>query len=1418
MRADPVSRRMLHLGVLLAMLLSFLALPAAPVAQADFAPGNIVVLRVGDGSAALVNTGSPVFLDEYTVSGTLVQSIPMPTVANGSNRAFFLSGTASSEGLLTRSSDGRYLMLFGYASTAASSLSGTASATVNRVVARIGSDESIDTSTALTDAVDGNNPRSIASANGTDLWVTGGSGGIRYTTLGSTTSTQLSTTVTNLRQVSIANGQLYISTASGSAVRIGTVGTGLPTTAGQTITNLPGFASSGGGPFAFFFADLSAGVAGVDTLYVADDTALALTKYSLVGGNWTSNGTVGGDADDYRGVTGVVNGTTVTLFATRRGGTGATGGGEFVTLTDSSGYNGAFSGSPTLLATAASNTAFRGVALAPESGASDTAPSVANITPAAASVQPTDVDIEVVFSEPVTATVSSFAVVGSSSGPRSFLLSNTAQTTYSLALDDFLPGETVTLTVTAAQVSDVDSTDPPDTLTADVTRTFTIDAAPDAISTLPLPDATGVPVDQRVTINFNEPVSANGSPFAFTCNGAPVAFNLSNSPASTYTLTPTSNLPNSATCTVTTTGSLLSDVDAIDPPDTLASGTTSFSFTTAASSDSAPQVSSTNPTNGSVAVTTTTSITVTFDESVNFSASSFVITGSQSGGVAFTLETSSPATSVVLNPNADFQGGETVTVTVLAAQVSDTDAADPPDNPVANTVFSFEIAEPATACPAVPGGFPVSTISALQPNVIEPSSANNQQVTITGTVTADFQGGTQLGGFFVQQGNLDGDSATSDGIFVAATTPDVAVGDPVQVSGVVRDGTGSPAFRQTLINNATVTVCGTPQVIAPTVVALPVPAAVGGVSFLERYEGMLVVFTQTLTLAEYFNMNNFGEIVLTTERFQQPTSIIDPNDATPTGTSFSGNSNVAAITAQTDLIRRSRILIDDGSNVSFPSSVPYVAPGSVLRGGDTAQNVTGVLGYGFNNYRLQPTAAIAFTAVNPRPAAPANVGGDVQVASFNVLNYFTDIDPNGTSNLRGADSAAEFTRQATKIVEALRLLDADVVGLMEIQNNGATAVNDLVSRLNAATAPGTYAAIADPSGFGTVPGSTDAIKVALIYKPGVVTPVGTAQTINDTAFVNGRAPLAQTFRHNQTGELFSVVVNHFKSKGSCPSSGDPNADQGDGQSCWNLRRVEQAGALLNLIATLSAVDSDVLVIGDLNSYAQEDPIDRLRSGGLIDLLERFEPLNERYGYVFDGQLGYLDHALASASLNTLVSGATTWHINADEPDIMDYNDEIIDAGEPSGSERQLNPAGYYQPNQYRSSDHDPVLIGLNFNSPPTLTTVLTLGTALVNTPFTITYADLAAAANESDLDGDLIGFRIEGVLSGTLTKNGSAVVSGTTVLTAGEALVFTPNADGSAVPAFSIVATDGKAVSAQAVTVRVAVQRHLRLLGLVVRP
>ncbi len=326
-----------------------------------FSPGTLVVYRVGDGTTNLVSSGSPVFLDEYTTNGALVQSIAMPTNAAGRNYPLIASGTATSEGLLARSVNNRCLVVTGYGTTTGvASLSGTTAASVPRVVGVVNCNGTTDTTTALKDFASASNPRSAATTDGTNIWVAGGAGGLRYTTKGATNSTSLNS-FANLRQVAAFGGQLYASTQSGSNL-LNTVGAGLPTNAGQAISALPGFPTNSS-PDAFLMADLTADGTN-DTLYVADEGA-GLQKFTCIAGSWTATGVVGSGTDSYRGLAGYTAGSATVLFATRKGGSGSNGGGELVTITDNSGFNGAFGGTPTVLATAVSKTAFRGVALAP---------------------------------------------------------------------------------------------------------------------------------------------------------------------------------------------------------------------------------------------------------------------------------------------------------------------------------------------------------------------------------------------------------------------------------------------------------------------------------------------------------------------------------------------------------------------------------------------------------------------------------------------------------------------------------------------------------------------------------------------------------------------------------------------------------------------------------------------------------------------------------------------------------------------------------------------------------------------------------------------------------------------------------------------------------------------------------------------
>lgn len=331
---------------------------------AAFTPGNLVVYRVGalaPDNASLSPNGSPVFLDEYTPDGTLVQSVAMPTAQNGLNRPLVASGTIAAEGYLTRSSDGRYLLLTGYDRSLPYTSGGPLPSTpvaANRVVGRVDWLGQADTSMGLGDF--NGRIQTVASQDGGQVWVAGSDGSIKRAIFGfSSSSFIVSVNSDEVRQLHIFNDQLYASNDAG----IFKVGAGLPT--GLTsYADLPGLNVAS--PQGFYFADLNASIAGFDTLYVTSDT-VGLSKYSLYDGAWTLNGTIGTGSDKYRGLTATVSGNTVTLFAIHSGGIDATGGGKLVKVVDGTGYNGALSGSPIELAAAASQAAFRGVALAPYS-------------------------------------------------------------------------------------------------------------------------------------------------------------------------------------------------------------------------------------------------------------------------------------------------------------------------------------------------------------------------------------------------------------------------------------------------------------------------------------------------------------------------------------------------------------------------------------------------------------------------------------------------------------------------------------------------------------------------------------------------------------------------------------------------------------------------------------------------------------------------------------------------------------------------------------------------------------------------------------------------------------------------------------------------------------------------------------------
>ena len=604
-------------------------------------------------------------------------------------------------------------------------------------------------------------------------------------------------------------------------------------------------------------------------------------------------------------------------------------------------------------------------------------------------------------------------------------------------------------------------------------------------------------------------------------------------------------------------------------------------------------------------------------------------------------------------------------------------------------------------------------ISAVQ-GAGDASPLLGQTVVVEGIVTGDFQTGDadalrDLGGFFLmeERSDFDGDAATSEGVFASEgdLVVDVEAGDRVRVLGEVveRFGKTTIEVREIRVEEA--------RAVAD-VLSLAVETTLPGIEAREALESMLVTVTEPLTFVESFDIEQFGEATLAAGGpVYQFTQLNEPDPE--------------AAAAYAEAVADRTVTIDDGTDgrrddfdpIRQPDGELFAVDGGV-RMGQELRSLTAIVDYGFGEFRLRLPEGAAFDpveATNPRPAGPPEVGSDFKVASFNVLNYFTTLDADGALTdiglePRGAESPDELERQSAKLVSALLALDADVIGLVEIENDFAgddAAIAELVSRLNAAAGTDRYAFV-DPGQAFVGP---DAIAVGFLYDASTVELVGAPAILDAPSFLdplddgddaNGdetpagdafnRAALAQTFREAASGGEFLAVVNHFKSKGS-PTGAPADEDGGDGAGRNDATRAEAARELLEFVAgdPTGTGEGDVLILGDLNAYARETPIQVLEDGGFTDLARVFEGADVS-SYRFSGQIGTLDYALADESLRLQVTGAATWNINADELVIFDYNEEAT-FGSPV-----LRPDGqglFDGSDPARSSDHDPVVVGLD---------------------------------------------------------------------------------------------------------------------------
>jgi predicted extracellular nuclease/2',3'-cyclic-nucleotide 2'-phosphodiesterase (5'-nucleotidase family) len=559
-----------------------------------------------------------------------------------------------------------------------------------------------------------------------------------------------------------------------------------------------------------------------------------------------------------------------------------------------------------------------------------------------------------------------------------------------------------------------------------------------------------------------------------------------------------------------------------------------------------------------------------------------------------------------------------------------------------------------------------------------------QTVTVEGVVTGDLRTGGYRG-MYIQTagsgGSTDATPGASDGIFVFLSSNPASgtkIGDLVRVTG--------PVSEFNTVTQISATTAGSVELLQADVAlpgVTPLPNTVLG-SSREQYENMLVRPTGTYKLVSSHNLQSFGEL-WTSAGSTMPVEAFE--------TQAPGTSAAAAITTANN---NARLLLDDGYNIrvdnaDHPGDQPYFTKNTVVRNGDNVVFPLGgsLLSYGFNNWRLQPPTPLndaspanlkpTFTSANPRPAAPPAVGGDVKVGAFNVLNYFTTFSEDNP-NARGAKNATEFAIQKSKIVTAINSLGADVVALQEIENSVKLgeapdeALADLVTGLNTAAGSAVWDYVRTPAALQNA-AITDYITNAIIYKPARLKPSGEAQTVIDESVWDiAREPIAQTFKFDK--QFVTVVANHFKSKSGVDPTPQP------GQDPFNDERVKEAQSLLAFANSLS-VDrkTDIYLLGDFNSYAKEDPIKVFTDAGWSDTL--FGKARGQYTYTFDGELGSLDHVIASRTANDKITGVGVWSINSPEWSGREYWGPAAEADIP-----------------FRSSDHDPILVGVGKEAVP----------------------------------------------------------------------------------------------------------------------
>ena len=526
---------------------------------------------------------------------------------------------------------------------------------------------------------------------------------------------------------------------------------------------------------------------------------------------------------------------------------------------------------------------------------------------------------------------------------------------------------------------------------------------------------------------------------------------------------------------------------------------------------------------------------------------------------------------------------------------------------------------------------------------VEEPVPEGEPVIVEGVVTARYLGEEGLDGFFIQDPEPAPDGEPS-GVFVyapeltAQQRERIAVGRRLRLEGRAGEHRG----RRQLEWVAAVEDLGEAEAVRTAELPWPVADA-------ERYEGVHVRLTTPLVVTANDTLARYGTLQLTPQRRAYRPTNFPPGEG-----------------PEDPALADQRLLLDDGSYAGRPDPVPYRDADGTRRVGTGVAEPEGILTHAFDAWRLHPTEPPRFIDRNPRPGPlPEPEAGTLRIAAFNVENYFL------TLGERGAATEAELERQRAKLLAAAQRLSADILVLVEVENDDR-APADLVERLaDASGEPWRRAAGGDAG--------DDAIRVSLAYRADRVEPV--TEVVRDARSVHHRPPPVAGFRPASGGPALAVAGIHFKSKRDCPEAGDVDR----GQGCWNERRTEQAEALAGFIDDWRAGQEralPALIAGDLNAYGAEDPARALAEAGKVDLLAEHLPWPERYTYVFQGESGYLDHLHAPPQLADRVAAVHAYPINADEPRWLEFD-----------AAREALTAE----DAFRSSDHDPVVVDLRLD-------------------------------------------------------------------------------------------------------------------------